>query len=202
VGTKKCKKEYERNRNECGCGISIKEEIPYGLVIKLPRGWLLNHYGGKEGFLGWLALQPREHREQLCELNEYEQEGLGKHIQSIEATLRDYWKTEFRDDGFERMYVFYFSEYSKHLHFHLISRTRELGKLALCSKVCSEFKESVASAGAIAWNIPFATKCEDFPDEYKIAPKGQYDKRVGKLMDHLKNNLPGAAVYSRKRENG
>jgi hypothetical protein len=48
-----------------GCNIAEPQYRPVGDVIKVGKYWLLNQYWGGEGFLGWLALQPREHRMQL-----------------------------------------------------------------------------------------------------------------------------------------
>ena len=45
--------------------------------------WILNHYGGEEGFLGWMALQPRYHREEINQLEVDELEALGGNIKKI-----------------------------------------------------------------------------------------------------------------------
>ena len=40
--------------------------------IQLPGGWALNHYGGGEGYLGWLAIAPVAHRMTLASLTDVE----------------------------------------------------------------------------------------------------------------------------------
>ncbi len=54
-----------------------------GIVVNLDEHWALNHYDGTEGFLGWLALQPKRHVMDLPELNSDELTALGEHIKQI-----------------------------------------------------------------------------------------------------------------------
>ena len=61
-------KKEERLKKVCkGCELSKGNgDPPGGIIVKLDGGWILNHYGGSEGFLGWLALQPSCHRMELA----------------------------------------------------------------------------------------------------------------------------------------
>jgi hypothetical protein len=47
-----------------GCALSQKSDR----VIHLSGDWVVNHYQGQEGNLGWMVLQPRYHRMCLAEL--------------------------------------------------------------------------------------------------------------------------------------
>lgn len=57
------KRENSGEESECPvCKIIQDRKGPAGgPVILLKSDWTLNQYGGSEGFLGWLTLQPREH---------------------------------------------------------------------------------------------------------------------------------------------
>ena len=52
-----------------------------GGIIELDRDWTLNHYGGSEGFLGWVVLQPKYHRLDFADLTHQEVRwtGLSRH---------------------------------------------------------------------------------------------------------------------------
>ena len=186
------KKTYEE---ECElCKISQGKDYDVterGGIIKLKGNWTLNHYGGKEGFLGWLILQPQYHREQLRDLEESESKALGPNIKDIEITLRKYWEKHFSKDPMERMYVIYFSESSAHLHFHVIARPKSIRELTLCRKACSGYSEIQSEPVKVeAWNMPFATKCRRFPLEYNIWKDGKINKAmVSPLIDWMAENL-------------
>lgn len=111
---------------------------PPGGIIRLSGNWILNQYEGSEGFLGWLALQPRFHRDRLVELTPDEVAHFGAHIRAVDAALTQFWKFKFPEDAVERVYVTYFNESpfdipppspQYHLHWHLIPRTEKLGTL-------------------------------------------------------------------------
>jgi diadenosine tetraphosphate (Ap4A) HIT family hydrolase len=101
--------------------------------VKLPGGlWSANHYGGSEGFFGWLALQPIAHRRTLAELTRAESRALGPAIRMLENGIDRYWRE--RRHRVERVYVMYFLEGllepggdPSHLHFHLVPRFEALG---------------------------------------------------------------------------
>jgi hypothetical protein len=68
--------------------------IPGG-VIGLPGDWSVSHYAGGEGFLGWLALQPRFHRDRLQDLTKEELLALGPNLRALDFGLTEYWKLQF-----------------------------------------------------------------------------------------------------------
>jgi diadenosine tetraphosphate (Ap4A) HIT family hydrolase len=166
--------------NECiGCKIIKEGKGPAGgPVIHLEGSWTLNQYGGEEGFLGWLILQPAEHKGDITALTKEELRSLGENLKEIEKALKDYWFCNWQDDPIERLYVVSFSEYSHgHLHFHLIPRTTKMVDLL-------KYKCSIR-----AWDIYMIRHRAKFPQHYIVYP-GQHNRNVEKLMDYLKKNLP------------
>ena len=101
--------------------------------IRLPGGWSLNHYGGDEGFFGWLALQPIEHRLTLRDLSEVEAAALGPNLGRLEQGIYGYWQSA--GQPADRVYAMYFLEsqlesgHSWHLHIHVVPRFRCLAEL-------------------------------------------------------------------------
>lgn len=99
----------------------------------------MNHYGGPEGFFGWLALQTVQHRCNLGELSKSEARALGPNLRRLEKGIYDYWKTRGRQ--VDRVYVTYFLEgrlerkrgHDWHLHIHLVPRLHDLRPLMLKS---------------------------------------------------------------------
>jgi diadenosine tetraphosphate (Ap4A) HIT family hydrolase len=161
------------------------------IVIDLPGDWTLNHYGGDEGFLGWLALQPRYHQMELTDLCPNQAAALGGNIQHIDIALRQYWSIHFKDP-IERVYVVYFfeSEFDEpkkeqyHLHIHLIPRTKQL----------AEGLRTEDGSSINAWDIPTLRKGKPrecvkvpfvFPSKYKVKKKD--DQNAVKLMTHLRD---------------
>jgi diadenosine tetraphosphate (Ap4A) HIT family hydrolase len=88
----------------------------------------VNHYGGSEGFFGWLALQTVQHRCNLGDLRESEAKALGPNLRRLENGIYDFWKT--LGCQVDRVYVMYFLEgqlerksgHEWHLHIHLVPR--------------------------------------------------------------------------------
>jgi diadenosine tetraphosphate (Ap4A) HIT family hydrolase len=124
-------------------------------VLKLSENWTLNHYGGPEGFLGWLALQPARHIVTLGGLTPAEYNELGSQVFRIDAAMVEHWPTAF-GDVISRLYVAYFYESPYldphdefHLHIHLIPRFASLPKTMF------------------AWNIHRAAAQDDFPNQYR-----------------------------------
>ena len=97
----------------------------------------MNHYGGSEGFFGWLALQTVQHRCNLRELRRSEAKALGPNLRRLEKGIYRYWKTHRRQ--VDRVYVMYFLEgqlerkegHKYHLHIHLVPRFHVLKPLIL-----------------------------------------------------------------------
>jgi diadenosine tetraphosphate (Ap4A) HIT family hydrolase len=168
-------KKYRKKCDGCKTSKGQGDVRKWGGVIKLNGNWILNHYRGEEGFLGWLALQPRYHREELTQLEADELEALGGNIKKIDEALGEYWSKHFKGDEIERVYAVYFSEYSKHLHFHLIPRTKETKRfLYTCGSI-------------IPWDVPKISSCPCFPPKYRTE-KGESEE-VLKLMRCLKATL-------------
>jgi predicted Fe-S protein YdhL (DUF1289 family) len=82
--------DRQKYKPDCrGCRISQEEEAwlqQWGGIIKLAGGWVLNHY--KNGFLGWMTMQPDNHRESWADLDQEEASALGRNIQIIEKGMR------------------------------------------------------------------------------------------------------------------
>lgn len=142
-----------------------------GSNVNLPGSWSLNHYGGPEGYLGWLALQPFWHRMAFSELTDEELRHLGPNISAVERVLSEYWKQVF-NDPIERLYVVYFFEGCGpyHVHVHLIPRFASL------------------EPRLHAWEAPRATTSATFPQQYR-REVSDFHNQVCCLMEHLRNNL-------------
>lgn len=175
-----------------GCAISqgcYEEVNDRGGVIELGDDWTLNHYGGPEGFLGWMVLQPRFHRMDIADLTVDEAASMGRKIQSVNEALRQYWSSAFADDPIQRVYVVYFHEsvFGKvesthpsqewHLHIHLIPRTVRLGQL---------LRRYSCNGSIRAWSMPEIVKLSegDVPSEYK-----KNNENMSALVAHLRSHL-------------
>ncbi len=162
-----------------GCKILEPLSQPRGGVIEIGRHWLVNQYWGAEGFLAWLALQPREHWMRLEELSEDAARDMGIVIKAVKKSLKSYWKKEWPQDELDRLYVTYFFDSvfdnnptKYHLHIHLIPRTRRMRSL-------------ISKEGSInCWKIYKISKMDNFPEEYL-----RYEKRVDKLINELKETI-------------
>lgn len=161
------------------CDLSQGKIKPgYGdIVIKLKGGWMLNHYGGGDTFLGRLILQPNEHRECLNQLLPKEARYLGEHIKNIDKHLRAYWEGRFPTDLIQRMYVCHFSEGTAdrpHLHFHLIPRTQKMGELLKADNDnCIR-----------AWDIYTLNRHKELPTAYLLG-HAQSNEIARQLMSYL-----------------
>lgn len=159
-----------------GCEISQSARVPFGSIrVDLEGGWTLNHYGGSEGFLGWLALQPRFHRMELAQLTLREARAIGPNIRRVDAALRGYWQQTF-GDPVRRVYVLYFHEgvfdrdpSPYHLHFHLIPRSDRLDPVL-----------RQTGPDIVAWDMYRASRLPGFPPEYL-----RNETFAHRLMTHL-----------------
>lgn len=171
-----------------GCIRSQHKDDVLGGIIEMPGNWVLNHYAGDEGFLGWMALQPKYHRMALAELTDEELQALGGNLQRIDNLLTEYWQENFKDDV-ERVYVVYFFESvfdqppSKfHLHIHLIPRFLSLAPLLReypKRRTDPEYPSTIN-----AWTIHLITSREQFPRQYRVEKAN-----VKALMRWLKSQL-------------
>jgi diadenosine tetraphosphate (Ap4A) HIT family hydrolase len=162
------------------CEIS-QGRIAIGGNIKLPGEWSLNHYGGTEGYLGWLALQPICHRMKFSELSPEELRHLGPNISAVQRVLSEYWMRVFADP-IERLYIVYFFDGGGperyHVHLHLIPRFASL------------------ESRLRAWDVHRATTSATFPPRYK-RDASNFHSQVGCIMDHLRRNLAELTVVER-----
>lgn len=155
--------------------------------------WVVNQYGGPEGFLGWLALQPRFHRKSLSELKEAEAKSLGPNLQALDEVLKHYWTHQFPDDPIERVYVVYmfespFSEPQPkpednfHLHIHVIPRTKKLGELGRLR----------VTRNGVTWNdgwlMPRLMEHGMVPEPYLLTLDNRVP-RATSLMDYVRHEL-------------
>jgi len=164
-----------------------------GAVIGLPGDWSVSHYAGGEGFLGWLALQPRFHRDRLQDLTKAELLALGPNLRALDFGLTEYWKLQFPDDLFQRVYVVYFFEAAFetpppkeqfHLHIHVIARSGTIGEQLKCTRGGASWVDG--------WQTPQLTPCGKVPERYsKESP--MWAQRVSQLMEYLRHELPPAA---------
>ena len=186
---------------ECdGCKRSQKLDNVPGGIAELPGDWVLNQYQGDEGYLGWMALQPRFHRREFTELETSELQALGEDIKKVELALRSYWEAQFPADKVKRVYVVYFYEsiYNEptptgfHLHIHLIPRTERLGKLLReCQQSPSDPK--IKHSSIFAWGIYRVTRHCDFPDEYRYNRRIESDrKKALELLNFIRDSLDAA----------
>ena len=109
-----------------GCKLAINP----AKSVCLPGGWSVNHYGGSEGFFGWLALQTAKHRCTLRDLVRTEVEALGPNLRRLESGIYKYWEN--RGRPVSRVYVMYFLEgqleagHDWHFHVHVVPRFERL----------------------------------------------------------------------------
>jgi diadenosine tetraphosphate (Ap4A) HIT family hydrolase len=167
-----------------GCGEVSKDVRRRGGAIELDG----------EGFLGWLALQPRYHRMELSDLGTDEAAAFGRNIQDIDIALRQYWSIHFEDDPIERVYAVYFFEgvYDRpcptpyHLHIHLIPRTKQFDPLLR--------RATEDGSTIVAWNIYKLTEKEmgdRFPPKYRVDNE---DQKMVNLMTYLGGYLRKPSV--------
>jgi diadenosine tetraphosphate (Ap4A) HIT family hydrolase len=169
-----------------GCDISREREKVVGGIVRLDGKWILNHYQQEDqGFLGWLALQPKYHRMEWEELTRRELKTLGPNITRVKQALREYWQKHFSADCVKRVYVTYLFESpfdeppgEYHLHIHLIPRFAKLDSL---------LREPTKAGSRInAWKL-YKLREEhenEFPEEY-----GWDGQRIEALMKELRNLL-------------
>lgn len=172
--------ETSSSANDCDvCKIiSTGKTCVGGLVFNPSDNWTLNHYGGEEGFLGWLALSPNKHIGNFKDLNKDESSELGYNLKLIETALRSCWSEQFQNDQLERLYALCFSEYSKgHFHFHLIPRTNKLRGLLKNEE-----------GDIIPWHTYKIHGCVNFPEEYVIRCNC-YNENVENLMTGLQKRI-------------
>jgi diadenosine tetraphosphate (Ap4A) HIT family hydrolase len=176
--------------NCAGCHTSQDRRPIPGGVVSLPGDWIVNQYCGGEGWLGWLALQPRFHRESIQEVTTQELAALGRNIQSLDAALTAYWTLQFPSDAVPRIYLVYFFESAFeepepkerfHLHMHVIPRFASLADALRCREGEATWVDG--------WRTPRLARENKVPEPYaKTSP--MWNARVTSLMDYLRHE-PG-----------
>ncbi len=176
-----------------GCQRSQGLDAVPGGIAKMAGDWVVNQYMGYEGFLGWLALQPRYHRRKLSELSEDETKSLGPNLQALDAILTQYWSHQFPDDPVERVYVIYMfeSEFREpppkpeeefHLHIHVIPRTMELGQNGRLrfTKYGVTWNDG--------WHMPNLGEHGMIPEPYQLTPNNRVSRATA-LMDYVRHEV-------------
>jgi diadenosine tetraphosphate (Ap4A) HIT family hydrolase len=174
-----------------GCEISQGLKSVPGGVIKLPGDWVVNHYGGAEGFLGWLALQPRFHRMALSELTDRELQNLGPNIRSLDRGLSQYWRLRYPSDPVERVYVVYFfeSEFESppmarpyHLHIHIIPRFKSFDTKERLRRTADD------TSWVDGWRTPTLSLQRVVPHDY-ARESAHWHMRAEELVGYLRGEL-------------
>ena len=113
-----------------GCRRAAGMDDVGGGVIPLGTHWMVNHYSNqKERFLGWLVVQPNQHRTRMSELTVEELREFGIIAQRIEDALVTTYNASHVDDMIEIVYLVRLGESTLgeraewHLHWHLVPRT-------------------------------------------------------------------------------
>jgi hypothetical protein len=172
-----------------GCRISQGLISKPGGLLKLPGDWVANQYAGGEGYLGWLALQPRFHRMELGQLSTTELECLGPNISSLDGGLRAYWRLQYPSDPVEKVYVVYFFESPNedpppnerfHLHIHVIPRFKSLDHFLRCQPTGPTWPDG--------WEVAKLTKAGKVSEPYQRTSP-MWEKRAESLMSFLKHEL-------------
>jgi len=104
-----------------------------GGVISLGLHWMVNHYSNnEERFLGWLVVQPIQHRMRMSEMTINESKEFGIMVQRLENALVTTYNASHADDKIEIVYLVRLGESTLveraewHLHWHLVPRTSSL----------------------------------------------------------------------------
>ncbi len=118
-----------------GCRRSLGLEEVVGGTIPLGSHWMVNHYQDeKEGFLGWLVIQPIKHRMVSSEMTNEELEEFGVATKRLENALRTAHDAMNPSDQIELVYLVRLGESTLakpaewHLHCHMVPRTSSMRK--------------------------------------------------------------------------
>lgn len=169
-----------------GCRLAHGLDTKVGGFIPLGTYWMVNHCSRSEGFLGWLLMQPRQHRMGLSQFTAEELQEFGIQIKRLETALRQTWPKLQPDDPIERVYVTLFFESALevtddywHIHFHVVPRTKSIGEEEPTAE-----EEKLGIKDHKGWYIIRHTAHK--PDATKLD-----DKDITTLMNMLRENLDG-----------
>ncbi len=116
-----------------GCRRAAGTDDVDGGMISLGPHWMVNHYSNqKERFLGWLVVQPIQHRMRMSELTTDELKEFGLIAQRLEDALVTTYNASHVDDKIEIVYLVRLGESTLvrraewHLHWHLVPRTSSM----------------------------------------------------------------------------
>lgn len=177
--------------NECcnSCKLSRGQDPKNRIIINLQGDWILNHYNGSEGFLGWLALQPRYHYMGIAELGDDETNTIGNNFANIIKCLKNYKEGVFSNHEIERVYVIFFGEgcfdrpkpSCYHMHFHIIPRLK-------CFDDFLREYDSLNNSSINAWNIYKLSSLEIFRKKFKEFI-GRPEDEIRRLMMYMEKCL-------------
>ncbi len=113
-----------------GCRRAAGLDVIDGGLIPLGSHWIVNHHQDqKERFLGWLVVEPLQHRMRISELTIEELEEFGIVVQRLEGALTATYNALHIDDKIEIVYLVRLGESTLgelaewHLHWHVVPRT-------------------------------------------------------------------------------
>ncbi len=124
-----------RQHRDCrGClRASGQEEVDGGRIL-LGTHWTVNHYDDRDGFLGWLVVQPIQHRMVSSELTKKELQEFGVVTCRLENALKVSYDKIYPGDKVKIIYLVRLGESTLgrrpqwHLHYHMIPRTASVKK--------------------------------------------------------------------------
>lgn len=116
-----------------GCRRAAGVDDVDGGVIPIGPHWMVNHYSNqKERFLGWLVIQPIQHRMRVSELTVEELKEFGIMMQRLEDSLVTTYNASHVDDKIEIVYLVRLGESTLgekaewHIHWHMVPRTASM----------------------------------------------------------------------------
>lgn len=122
-----------QQQNCKGCRRAAQLDRVDGGVILLGSHWMVNHYSNHdERFLGWLVIQPIQHRMHISEMTREELGEFGIIAQRVEGALVATYNVLHVDDKIEIVYLVRLGESTLgkgaewHLHWHLVPRTSSM----------------------------------------------------------------------------
>lgn len=163
-----------------GCRLAHRLDTMTGGFIPLGEYWMVNHNGGSEAFLGWLVMQPRQHRTKLSEFTDEELREFGIQTQRLEKALCETWSKVQPNDPIKRVYVALFSESALqkdaywHIHFHVVPRTKSIGEEQPAPE-----EQKLAIKDHKGWYIV----------RQATYPRKPHDEDIKRLMNMLRNHL-------------
>lgn len=132
TSTSICLSNHPRCR---GCGIRTGKEKLEGGFIDVGKYWMVNHYQDqRDRFLGWLILQPIEHRMSASEMSPEELKEFGIASERVERALIQAYNIVYPTDKVEIVYLARLAESTLgelpewHLHWHMTPRTPTMKK--------------------------------------------------------------------------